>query len=234
MAREITKLHPDLQKKIKQLQQECLIKGLKIGIGECLRTVSEQDALYAQGRTTPGSKITNAKGSTYSSMHQWGIAFDFFLVDTDVDGDGKTTDDTFNNSTGLFDKVGAIGKSIGLEWGGDWKSPVDKPHFQLPDWGSSATKIKAAYGTPEKFFKTWKTPVKTVTSGSTKDNIMWLQEKLNRYGGAKLAVDGSFGPKTQKAVLAYWKVLDWNKAGKDDGTRAGSKTIKALTSGRTK
>ncbi len=28
-----------------------------------------------------------------------------------------------------------MGKSLGLSWGGDWKSIQDEPHFELrPDW----------------------------------------------------------------------------------------------------
>jgi len=33
---------------------------------------------------------------------------------------------------------------------------VDKPHFQLPDWGSTTDRLKILYGTPERFRKTWK------------------------------------------------------------------------------
>jgi peptidoglycan L-alanyl-D-glutamate endopeptidase CwlK len=139
---------------VEELKALCKKNGITIGIGECLRTAAEQDALYAKGRTASGAIVTNCKGSSYSSMHQWGVAFDFYLV-MDVDGDGKTSDDSYNNATGLFDKVGKLGQSIGLEWGGGWKSIVDKPHFQLPDWGSTASKLKAAYGTPDKFMKAW-------------------------------------------------------------------------------
>ena len=152
--RNVKQLHPNLQKKIMQLQDLCKKNGITIGISECLRTVAEQDAFYAQGRTKPGIKVTNCKGSTYSSMHQWGVAFDFYLI-MDVDGDGKTGDDSYNDASGLFAKVGKLGKSIGLEWGGSWKSPVDKPHFQLPYWGSTAKKLKEQYGTPDKFMATW-------------------------------------------------------------------------------
>ena len=152
--RNVSQLHPELQKKVVKLQKECLKAGIKIKIGECLRTVAEQNALYAKGRTAPGNIVTNARGNSYSSMHQWGVAFDFFL-DMDVDKDGKTSDDAFNNATKLFNKVGAIGKKLGLEWGGDWKSIKDLPHFQLPDWGSTATQLKAKYGTPDKFKATW-------------------------------------------------------------------------------
>ena len=145
--RNINKCHPKLIKLSEKLVSACRGQGLIIGIGESFRTKEEQDALYAKGRTAPGNIVTNAKGSSYSSHHQWGTAFDIYRND----GKGVYTD-----SDGFFKKVGKIGKSIGLEWGGDWKSPVDKPHFQLPDWGSTTTKLKKMYGTPENFMKTWK------------------------------------------------------------------------------
>lgn len=165
--RDITQLHPTLQAKVYELIDACAKKGITIGIGECFRTVGEQDNLYAQGRTKPGNKVTNAKGSTYSSMHQWGVAFDFYLK-MDIDGDGKTSDDAFNNATKMFNKVGEIGKSIGLEWGGDWRSIKDLPHFQLPDWGSTATALKNKYKNPDAFKKTWADIPKPKKSVSTK------------------------------------------------------------------
>ena len=164
--RDITQLHPRLQEIIPKLKLECEKKGITIGIGECLRTKKEQDNLYAQGRTKSGSIITNCKGSTYSSMHQWGVAFDFYLV-MDIDGDGKTSDDAFNNSKKTFEAVGKIGKKLGLEWGGDWKSIVDRPHFQLPDWGSTASKLKKLYGKPEEFFATWEKKSSSETKKET-------------------------------------------------------------------
>ena len=145
--RNINKCHPRLIELSKKLVSACRGQGLIIGIGESFRTKEEQDALYAKGRTAPGNIVTNAKGSSYSSHHQWGTAFDIYRND----GKGVYTD-----GDGFFEKVGKIGKSIGLEWGGDWKSPVDKPHFQLPDWGSTTTKLKKMYGTPENFMRTWK------------------------------------------------------------------------------
>lgn len=146
IGRDITLCHPELQEKAEKLVSACKGYGLLIGIGECYRTVEEQDKLYAQGRTAPGSIVTNAKGSSYSSHHQWGTAFDIYRND----GTGA-----YNDSDGFFSKVGAIGVKIGLEWGGNWTSPVDKPHFQLPYWGSTTTMLKNLYGTPEEFKKTW-------------------------------------------------------------------------------
>ena len=146
MGRDISLCHPELQQKAEKLVSACRGQGLLIGIGECFRTVAEQDALYAKGRTAPGSIVTNAKGISYSSHHQWGTAFDIYR------NDGKGA---YNDNDGFFSKVGAISVKIGLEWGGNWTSPVDKPHFQLPYWGSTTTMLKNLYGTPEEFKKTW-------------------------------------------------------------------------------
>ena len=86
----------------------------------------------------------------------------------DIDGDGKTNDDAYNDTTKMFKRVGELGKSLGLEWGGSWKSPVDKPHFQLPYWGSTAKKLKEQYGTPDKFFATWDKKPATSTKVTNK------------------------------------------------------------------
>lgn len=149
-VRDITLCHPRLQVLASTLISECKAQGLIIKIGETLRTVAEQDALYAQGRTEPGNIVTNAPGYNYSSYHQWGTAFDFFR------NDGRGA---YYDNDGFFSKVGKIGISLGLEWGGSWKNPVDKPHFQLPDWGSSTSGIKKLYPNPEVFMRTWESAI---------------------------------------------------------------------------
>ena len=145
MADIFDNLHPTLKIKAEQLISKCDKAGLKIRITQGYRSVEEQNELYAQGRTKPGNKVTNARGGF--SMHNWGVAFDFCR------NDGKGA---YNEDGDFFGKVGAIGISIGLEWGGSWKSIVDKPHFQLPDWGSTTSILRSQYKTPEKFFETWK------------------------------------------------------------------------------
>jgi peptidoglycan L-alanyl-D-glutamate endopeptidase CwlK len=206
MSRNISDLHPRLQTLANKLKSQCESQGLKIGIGECFRTVAEQDALYAKGRTTSGSIVTNAKGSSYSSMHMWGVAFDIYR------NDGKGA---YYNDDKFFQKVGAIGKKLGLEWGGDWKSIVDLPHFQLPDWGSTPTKLKSKYGTPDKFKATWsgtnsssksetyKTPKATLRNGSSGTQVKYLQIALNKLIKAGLTADGNFGTKTEKALVTW-------------------------------
>lgn len=145
--RDITQLHPRLQRIIAEIQPLWANAGLTVGIGECLRTVEEQDALYAQGRTTPGEIITYARGSDYQSQHQWGIAFDFYQ---NISGNAYP-----DVSTGFWDNVASIAKAHGLAWGGDWDSFKDRPHLYLPDWGDTPTLLKQQYGTPEAFFATW-------------------------------------------------------------------------------
>ena len=164
--KDVTQLHPRLQEKFKLLQKKCAQKGIKIKATECLRTAKEQDALYAKGRTAPGAKVTNAQGKDAKSMHQWGVAFDV-AIDMDADKDGDVDiRDLYNVK--LLNVVGKIGEGIGLEWGGSWKSIVDKPHFQLPDWGSTPAKLKAKYGTPKKFIATWANETKIAKSSTDK------------------------------------------------------------------
>lgn len=160
-----SKLHPQLNYKLSLLLKKCKNKGIYLIITEGFRSKEQQDKLYAQGRTTPGIIVTNAKGISYSSQHQWGIAFDV-AMNYDIDGDGKISDDTWNPKG--FREVSKIAKSIGLGWGGDWKGFVDTPHIYLKKWGSTTAKLKQQYGTFEKFKKTW-----TAIVCRTEGLILW-------------------------------------------------------------
>ena len=196
--RDRSMLHPILQYKIRKLIKKCNDNGLKIEIGECYRTVKEQNDLHAKGRTKPGNIVTNCKGDTYSSMHQWGVAFDFYRID------GKGA---YNTSGQFFEKVGAIGKAMGLEWGGDWKSIKDRPHFQLPYWGSTSSKLKKKYKTPSNFEHYWypNRPVGSVKRGSPSQDVLWIQIHLAMALNIQVVPDGVFGPKTELAIQKYQK-----------------------------
>ena len=195
MGRDISRLHPRLQGKVAQLQKACEKAGLALGIGECFRSAAEQDALYAQGRTSPGAIVTNAPGSSYSSQHQWGIAFDFFK-----NVSGHAYDDN-----GFFSRVGAMGKSLGLGWGGDWKDFPDRPHLYLPDWGDTPSLLKQRYGTFENFKASWtggEGDEKPQTSAPAFSPLVRDgQIHLNNYVGAGLAVDGIRGSATKAAGI---------------------------------
>lgn len=94
-------------------------RGVVVKIISGTRSYQEQDALYAKGRVTAGPRVTNAQGG-YSN-HNFGIAWDIGLF-----REGK-----YLERSPLYRECGEIGKSLGLEWGGDWKSFPDEPHFQI-------------------------------------------------------------------------------------------------------
>lgn len=144
ICKDVSKLNPVVRKKVEEFLSECTSKGYKVKITETFRTKERQDSLYAKGRTDKSSSIvTNVKYP--DSHHCWGIAFDICRND----GTGA-----YNDTDGWFAKVAKIGKAKGFEWGGDWTSPVDKPHFQYNGFGSLST-LKKTYSTPDKFIKTW-------------------------------------------------------------------------------
>ena len=105
-------------------------KGIDLIVTSTLRDAEYQAYLYAQGRTRPGNIVTNAK---YIGPHGFGLAFDVVPI---VNGMA-----IWNNNS-FWKIIGEEGKKLGLEWGGDWKSIIDKPHFQLTE-GLSGAQLRA-------------------------------------------------------------------------------------------
>lgn len=122
-SRRIEDLHPELQVRANKLIALCAASGIKITVTATLRDIEFQNSLYAKGRTTPGPKVTNAKGG--DSFHNYGYAFDVVPV-----VDGNAVWGTSGKDGELWRRVGELGKACGLEWGGDWVSFKDLPHFQ--------------------------------------------------------------------------------------------------------
>src|SRR4051812_14421962 len=60
--KSIGTLLPEVQPLARLFVRKAAAAGVTIKIISGLRTYAEQDALYAQGRTKPGPKVTNAKG----------------------------------------------------------------------------------------------------------------------------------------------------------------------------
>lgn len=110
---------PDFQQQVIQLMLQGLSQGLRPEITEGLRSQDRQDQLYEQGRSNPGQVVTQ----TRNSMHTKGMAVDIAQLD-------EHGNITFNAQPDFWDRMGAIGRSLGLNWGGDWSSFKDRPHFQ--------------------------------------------------------------------------------------------------------
>lgn len=121
--KHIATLRPEVRPMARALVHKAALAGIKIIIISAHRSFDEQNALYAQGRTKPGSIVTNARGG-YSN-HNFGIAFDV----------GVFEGNKYLPDSPKYKAVGALGVDLGLEWGGNWRNFADQPHFQLrPAW----------------------------------------------------------------------------------------------------
>lgn len=133
-SRKVEDLHPIVRAKAIQLEKRVEAElGIDLVITSTYRDDESQNALYAIGRTVKGSgvtakkpmgnKVTNAKAG--QSYHNYRVAFDVVPV-----RHGKPVWGTNGEDGKLWQRIGAIGKEIGLEWAGDWKTFKEFPHFQ--------------------------------------------------------------------------------------------------------
>lgn len=111
-----------------------LPKGVRLRFTQTLRTIDEQNDIYAQGRTKPGKIVSNAKGG--QSIHNYGLAFDIVIL-YDKDGNGTLETASWDEDKYWMQVVNCF-KSKGWSWGGDFKSIYDSPHFEktfnYKDW----------------------------------------------------------------------------------------------------
>jgi peptidoglycan L-alanyl-D-glutamate endopeptidase CwlK len=121
----LAQVHPTVRLKTNALIKLLAANGLYFAAFMGLRTIEEQDALYAKGRTTPGNRVTNARGG--QSWHNFGLAVDL-VEDGDPDKVGVQWD---WSNTADYLRIGDFAKMVGLDWGGFWKSLKDYPHVEL-------------------------------------------------------------------------------------------------------
>lgn len=122
MSADINLLEPATRAMCQDFLQRCAMQTLAVRVTQTLRTIAEQDAYYAQGRTAPGKIVTQARGG--QSAHNFGAAFDICFRGADP----------YPNDDALWNRVGAIGEETGLAWGGRWVHGTDRPHFENPHW----------------------------------------------------------------------------------------------------
>lgn len=107
-------VHPDLQRVV----IACAAAGARFQVTEGCRTAERQQTLFAAG-----------KSKTLKSRHLTGHAVDLVAVHED----GTVTyDEPDMKALAKAMKAAAASIGIPIEWGGDWKSFQDTPHFQLP------------------------------------------------------------------------------------------------------
>lgn len=132
-SRDIDKLRPDVAANCRVFLDLCKAEGLPVLVTQTVRDAEYQASLYAQGRTKPGSIVTNQKTPSFHS-DKAGLAFDI----------AKNVKGHEYDDAAFFRKCGEIGKKMGFSWGGDWLSLQDKPHFQWDAGGKyTAAMVRA-------------------------------------------------------------------------------------------
>lgn len=135
--KQIATLHPRVQSYARALVLKAQQRGITIVVTSGTRSYAEQDALFNQprdGKDNDGDgridesdeRVTRAPAG-YSN-HNFGLAFDVTIF-----SDGKPVWESPN-----YKAVGSMGMGLGLEWGGNWTSITDEPHFELrPQWAAN-------------------------------------------------------------------------------------------------
>ncbi|TGB04678.1 M15 family metallopeptidase [Halobacillus salinus] len=186
-VRNIGEVHPAVKDKVLCIIERAYGEGINVQFSSGFRSSSEQQRLYNQGRATSGSVVTNAKPG--QSVHNYGLAVDFFL--TTYDGSSATW--TVNKE---WRRVAAIGKQLGFQWGGDWKTFRDYPHLDLAvglTWrdlrdGDRPSDERLNKGVAQK--------------GHAGYEVYTMQRQLKK-AGYDLALDGIFGPGTDKILKKF-------------------------------
>jgi peptidoglycan L-alanyl-D-glutamate endopeptidase CwlK len=122
-SRSLFDLHPDVRDMAAAHIAACKAQGIDLLVTSTYRSTAEQNALYAQGRTKPGKKVTNAKGG--QSFHNHRLAYDVVPL-----RNGKPVWGTTGEDGKLWQRVGELGEAAGLEWAGRWTKFKEFPHFQ--------------------------------------------------------------------------------------------------------
>lgn len=122
-SRKIEDLHPKVAAMCREFLERCDAADIDVLITSTYRDNESQAALFAQGRTKPGTRVTNARPG--HSYHNWRVAFDVVPM-----RNGKPVWGTSGQDAKLWEQVGRIGEEVGLEWAGRWQSFKEFPHFQ--------------------------------------------------------------------------------------------------------
>lgn len=147
----IEKLHPLVRGEVKKIIKECdkaLTGKAKVRITQGLRSFEEQEKLYAIGRITKGKKVTNAKAG--QSIHNYGLAVDICLIIDGKTASWDTAKDWDNDGIADWYECVKIFAKHGWEWGGNWKTFKDLPHFEKKKIPTKKGLIKTSWRTLSK------------------------------------------------------------------------------------
>lgn len=133
----IITLLPKAQIEARKFLKLSRINNKEVKLISGTRTYKEQDELYNHGRngnTLP--IVTNAKGG--QSNHNFGIAWDIGLYDTL--GNYITNEMPYKNIAPIV-----LDAMDNLEWGGNWHSFKDYPHYQIKAVSEDVANIRHSF-----------------------------------------------------------------------------------------
>ena len=128
-AKNLATLHPEViaqfESFIAEVQDIAVQKGFQYKVICGTRSWEEQARIYAQGRTAPGKIVSKAPPGY--SMHNFGLA-----IDCGVFRGGAYLDESEPKTAAEMHKAASVvAAKHGIRWGGNFKSIVDTPHFEL-------------------------------------------------------------------------------------------------------
>lgn len=129
MSRKLEDLLPTVEAAARRALANIDKDGVDYLVTCTYRTREEQADLYAQGRTKPGRKVTNAKPG--QSLHQYRVALDIYpAVNGKIDFAGSQTK--------AWQTIAKHFIAEGFEWAYNWKRFREMPHFQMTKGNSLA------------------------------------------------------------------------------------------------
>lgn len=128
---QLATCHPDLVRVMKRVAEKY---DVLVVYGQ--RTVAEQQALYAQGRSKPGRIVTNLDGVKKKSRHNYSpsMAVDAVVKEYVRSGRWVDTAEAHAQQKQMAAYAKQVAAELGIKdfaWGGDWVSFKDRPHFEL-------------------------------------------------------------------------------------------------------
>lgn len=142
--KNILTLHLKAQEAARASLNAVRAAGINARIISGSRTYAEQNVLFKKGRFgNHETRVTNSRGG--ESNHNFGIAWDIGIF---------KQNGAYLQDSPLYAKAGtaALAAGItGLEWGGNWVSFTDQPHYQIAT-GLSISKVRERFENGQAYF----------------------------------------------------------------------------------
>jgi peptidoglycan L-alanyl-D-glutamate endopeptidase CwlK len=123
--RNLEGCHPNL---VRVAKKAVTLSPIDFGISHGVRTLEQQQDLYAQGRSLPGPIVTWTMNSKHLKQADgYGHAIDILVFIN-----GKVSwEERFYNQVAPYMKKAAEIEDVKIIWGGDWKNRKDRPHYEI-------------------------------------------------------------------------------------------------------